>query len=491
MKASISVSDKLKIKWVYGICAIFIVLNSIFIVKEFYWFTLIPVLLIIALLFIFALDKLLLFIVFLTPLSINLSDFDYKIGLSLPTEPLMFATMLVFLIKMLFERKFDSNIIKHPVTIFILIYLFWIFFTSLTSTMPIVSFKYLVSKMWFIIPFYFVASQLFKEKNNIRNFIWCYMISLILVVFYTVIHHSLYGFDEVTAHWVMTPFFNDHTSYGALLAMFIPFSFAFIFDKNLIAWKRIVSLIFFLIFIIALILSYSRAAWLSLAVGLVVFLIMVLKINYKYVISGVIMVIGLYFVYKSDVVMYLEKNKQTSSKDYIEHIQSISNISNDASNLERINRWQSAIRMFKEKPILGWGPGTYQFKYAPYQLSKEKTIISTNSGDMGNAHSEYIGPLAEMGLLGLLSVISIILVVTYTAVKVYKRSRDREVKFFIIVSIISLSTYFVHGFLNNFLDTDKASVPFWGFIALIVILDVTSAKKEKEFVLEDKLNNKQ
>ncbi|HOT88757.1 MAG TPA: hypothetical protein PL028_04385 [Bacteroidales bacterium] len=138
MKASISVSDKLKIKWVYGICAIFIVLNSIFIVKEFYWFTLIPVLLIIALLFIFALDKLLLFIVFLTPLSINLSDFDYKIGLSLPTEPLMFATMLVFLIKMLFERKFDSNIIKHPVTIFILIYLFWIFFTSLTSTMPIV-----------------------------------------------------------------------------------------------------------------------------------------------------------------------------------------------------------------------------------------------------------------------------------------------------------------------------------------------------------------
>lgn len=484
-------NDKLKIKWVYGICAIFIALNSIFIVKEFYWFTLFPVLLIIGLLFIFSLDKLLLFIVFLTPLSINLSDFDYKIGLSLPTEPLMFATMLVFLIKMLFERKFDSNIIKHPVTIFILIYLFWIFFTSLTSTMPIVSFKYLVSKMWFIIPFYFVASQLFKERKNIRSFIWCYMISLILVVFYTVIHHSLYGFDEVTAHWVMTPFFNDHTSYGALLAMFIPFSFAFIFDKNLIAWKRIVSLIFFLIFIIALILSYSRAAWLSLAVGLVVFLIMVLKINYKYVISGVIMVIGLYFVYKSDVVMYLEKNKQTTSKDYFEHIQSISNISNDASNLERINRWQSAIRMFKEKPILGWGPGTYQFKYAPYQLSKEKTIISTNSGDMGNAHSEYIGPLAEMGLLGLLSVISIILVVTYTAVKVYKRSRDREVKFFIIVSIISLSTYFVHGFLNNFLDTDKASVPFWGFIALIVILDVTSAKKEKEFVLEDKLNKKQ
>ena len=43
------------------------------------------------------------------------------------------------------------------------------------------------------------------------------------------------------------------------------------------------------------------------------------------------------------------------------------------SNLERINRWQSAFRLFKERPILGWGPGAYQFVYAPYQKAKEKT----------------------------------------------------------------------------------------------------------------------
>ena len=56
--------------------------------------------------------------------------------------------------------------------------------------------------------------------------------------------------------------------------------------------------------------------------------------------------------------------------------------------------------------------------------------------------------------------------------KVYKRSKSNDIKFLAITAIISLFTYFVHGFMNNFLDTDKASVPFWGFVALIVTLDV-------------------
>ena len=80
----------------------------------------------------------------------------------------------------------------------------------------------------------------------------------------------------------------------------------------------------------------------------------------------------------------------------------MSNITTDASNLERINRWKSALRLFAERPTLGWGPGTYQFEYASYQNYYEKTIISTNSGNKGNAHSEYLSILAESGWPGLL-----------------------------------------------------------------------------------------
>ena len=173
-----------------------------------------------------------------------------------------------------------------------------------------------------------------------------------------------------------------------------------------------------------------------------------------------------------NIIMSLEKNRQDSSNDLVEQLYSMTNISTDASNLERINRWNCAIRMFQEKPILGFGPATYMFQYAPYQISSEKTIISTNFGEVGNAHSEYLGALAESGLLGALSYLLILIAITATAFKIYHRAKEREIRRLAMAIFLGLSTYFVHGFLNNFLDIDKFSLVFWGFAAFLVALDV-------------------
>jgi hypothetical protein len=40
----------------------------------------------------------------------------------------------------------------------------------------------------------------------------------------------------------------------------------------------------------------------------------------------------------------------------------------------------------------------------------------------------------------------------------------------------------VHGLLNNFLDTDKASVPVWGFMAIIVALDIYHTREAKDAI---------
>jgi hypothetical protein len=47
-----------------------------------------------------------------------------------------------------------------------------------------------------------------------------------------------------------------------------------------------------------------------------------------------------------------------------------------------------------------------------------------------------------------------------------------------ISAALGLVTYFTHGVLNNFLDTDKASAPVWGFAALLVALDLQRRKEE-------------
>jgi hypothetical protein len=49
-----------------------------------------------------------------------------------------------------------------------------------------------------------------------------------------------------------------------------------------------------------------------------------------------------------------------------------------------------------------------------------------------------------------------------------------------LLAVLSLVTYFMHGFLNNFLDSDKASVPVWGMFAMIMALDIYHTKKRQE-----------
>lgn len=433
---------------------------------------LLPAALAIVFLAFFNVEKLMWFIVFTTPLSLNLEELELGgIGMYLPTEPLMFGVMILFFLKLIYDKGFDNRIIKHPITIAIFIYLGWIFLTIFTSSMPIVSLKFLVSRLWFIVCFYFVGTQLFLKINNYRIFYWAYLIPFVGVIIYASIRLASYNFDEKAAHWVMEPFYKDHTSYGAILAMFLPITFIFI-DSSEKFYFRITSFIFLGIVTLGTILSYTRAAWVSLVAAFVLYFIYKYRIKFKHLLYVGVTVIVLVALNWTSIMLELERNNQDSSKELTEHVQSISNVSSDASNKERLNRWNSAFRMFEERPFFGWGPGTYVFQYAPFQSSKDKTIISTNVGNNGNAHSEYIGPLAETGFIGMLSVFFMFGMVFYKGSMLYHELPKGKIKTVVLCTLLGLFTYVVHGFLNNYLDTDKASVPFWGFIALIVAIDV-------------------
>lgn len=445
--------------------------------RENYWIAAIPLFIVIIYLAIYSLDKILLIIAFCTPLAVVLNDKSSGPALSIPGEPLMFGVLLLFVFKFIFEGKFDRKILYHPVTLAIAFHITWMFITSVTSTYPVVSFKHLLSQLWFIIPFYLLGTQLFREKKNIKKFVWLYCSTLLIVIFYTLFQHAQNSWTQKAAHWVMIPFYNDHTAYAAVLALFIPPMIAFMRDRYSSFRERFLAGFMSIMLIIAIILSYTRAAWLSLIVTLIVYFIYSFRIKFYNVLLIGAGLVTLFMIFSSDIFMKLEKNRQDSATDFNKHIKSISNISTDASNLERINRWNSALRMWKQKPFLGWGPGTYQFNYAPFQKSSETTIISTNAGDSGNAHSEFIGPLSEEGVFGMLAMILIVITVIYRSSILFSTAKDPNIRLLTLGILLGLVTYFVHGTLNNFLDTDKLSVPFWAFIAMLVSLDVYHNKK--------------
>ncbi len=471
-------TERAKLFWVYGASAVFIAANAYLFLHNEMWGLAVPFVLLLFILYIFSLDKVILLIAFLTPFAVNLKDAEFGLGISLPSEPLMFGVLLIFLLKLIHERFYDGRIMRHPVSIAIVINLIWLFITCFTSEIPLVSAKFMISRLWFVIPFFFAGILLFSDLKNIKRFHWLYIIPLMLVIVYTLYNHSTYGFDKPHSNMVMKPFYNDHTAYGAVIALFLPIFTGFVFSKVYTRSVRLFSFAVLAILIIGIIFSYSRAAWISVAASLGIFLLIRFRVRFYWLILALLIGVGFFYMFRYQFIDKLEKNKQDSSTDFVEHVQSISNISSDASNLERINRWASALRLFEERPIFGWGPGTYQFVYAPYQRAKEKTIISTNYGDMGNAHSEYIGPLSESGVLGMLTFLGIVVTTVITGIRVFRRSASREVRTLALVVTLGLISYYVHGIMNNFLDTDKASVPFWAFTAMLVALDLYHRDKQ-------------
>ncbi len=480
---------KIKVALFYIVSALFILLNAYFIVKKHSMIiNALPLILGIVLLAIYAFDKLLYLVVLFTPLSLPLSEImpGLAFNMFLPTEPLLFGILLIFVLKFFASGKFDRDIMWHPVTLAVFFSLFWMLLTALTSTMPIVSFKYFLSRIWFVVGFYLITAKLFESGKNIEKYVWLYTLPLLIVILYATYRHLGYGlWNKQAANFVVNPLYNDHTSYGAALAMYVPFLFGFAFTKTYSPRVKSIARIVLGILIMGLILSYARAAWLSIIAAFGVWIIMRLKVRFKPIFITFLVTLSVILVFQTQLLMYLERNDTESSANLTEHVSSISNISSDASNLERINRWSCAIRMFKDKPILGWGPGTYMFNYAPYQLTADRTIISTNSADGGNAHSEYLGPMAESGFMGLITFLLLIGVVVYTAIHTYTRTTDKRLKTVVMSALLGLITYYIHGILNNFLDTDKLSVPFWGFTAIIVAVDIYTRKAARAEALPE------
>ena len=459
------------LKWFYAIGFLFIAACVVSFVFEFYYILVLPAIPIVFYLLFYRTKYLFYFLAFATPLSIPVKDIGGGIGMSIPTEPVIFFLFIGIIFQLFAGGTFDHRVLKEPLTIIIGLDLLWMIITSVSSTMPLVSAKYTLARAWFILVFYLGLSHFFKKKDVMMIFIWCFSIATTILTLYTLKNHAAESFTRLYSYTAMRPFLPDHGMYAAAISFVIPPMLVFgLYGKRMrLNWFGVMmALGLAAIVIVGVIFSFTRASWLSLVAALFVWVLLLLKVKFRTVAIVCATVIAGFLTFQQTIWEELSRNKQDSDDDIEEHVQSFSNVSTDPSNLERLNRWSCAHRMFLDKPVLGFGPGTYTYQYAPYQISNEMSIISTHSGDLGNVHSEYLRPLAESGVLSGIFFPIMVLYTVYLGFDSYYRCRDPRYKYLVLGALLGLITYFTHGFLNNYSDFDKIAVPMWGFMAVIV-----------------------
>jgi O-antigen ligase len=88
---------------------------------------------------------------------------------------------------------------------------------------------------------------------------------------------------------------------------------------------------------------------------------------------------------------------------------------NDSFGSSRIRIWRDVLALVPERPILGAGPGTISLRL-DIVFSRPDTTRTTS---VDNAHNEYLGLLADVGILGLLAFLAAIII---SLVGFYKRA---------------------------------------------------------------------
>jgi O-antigen ligase len=304
-----------------------------------------------------------------------------------------------------------------------------------------------------------------------------YAIGLLIPIIVSISFMASFNFSMAASYMAGYPFYKDHTIYGAAVA-FIAAFLIFIAMQNrklkLMKTSTILLILFAAFIFIALFFSYSRAAWISFVAGIVYALALWMKIKLKQMYLVLFLAFIVVAFNWSSIYGLMRKNDSISSKDGVqEHIESVTNLNKDASNLERINRWVCAIRMFKDKPIQGFGPGTYQFKYGEYQTQEYMTRISTFRGNRGHAHSEYLGTLAEQGIIGLLILLASVHIILSTGNRIYYDPKvSLKDKALILALMIAMITVFIHSLFNGFMETDKVAGLVFISCAMLVGIDL-------------------
>ncbi len=466
----------------YFLSILFIAVSLIAVFFEFYVLLALPLVVILLLVFVYKPKLLLYFLPFATPLSIQLSASQNIFSLSIPTEPIIILLFIGVLFKLLQARSIPLDIFTSLLSILIITDFTWLIVSSLSSTMPLISLKYILSKMWYLVVFYFLLVHLFNKQKVVKIFMWCFISATVILALYTLYNHSLGSFSRSYAYTAMRPFLPDHGMYAAAVSFAVPILFVFAIHGQSLKYSmptRVIAFALCAFLILAVALSFTRASWLSLVVAFAVYLALILKIKFRYLIFLSIIAVGFLAVNFEDLFTELSRNKSESDDNIEEHLQSVSNVTSDPSNLERLNRWSCAFRMWQDRPILGFGPGTYTFQYGVYQLPHETTIISTNSGDLGNVHSEYLRPLVESGILGFLLFVAIVISTCFMGFHQFKHLEGGW-RYLSLASFLALITYFTHGVLNNYSEFDKIAVPLYAFLAVLTSRQIWLKSKQKD-----------
>jgi O-antigen ligase len=406
----------------------------------------------------------------LLPFSVEFYFEGPGLGTDLPTEPLMITLAFITLVIMIRNKfSFYKYYITHPIFILLGIHLFWLIITSIHSTHHLISIKFLLAKMWYVLPFFYLPLIFVKNPEEFEKTYRILYKFLFVVICVIIVRHAFLGFNFASVNQVVTPFFRNHVTYAAISVICLPFVWAFYRINILESKPNHLMRFIFIVFIVGIFFSYTRAAILSMVIAMGAWYIIQRRwVRQALFISSTVAICGITYLSWNNKYMELTPTfERTIAHTEFDNLLEATYKLEDISSMERLFRWMAGVEMIKEKFWLGFGPGTFYSNYKSYSISRFQTYVSDNP-DHSGIHNYFLMTWVEQGFIGFMVFITLCILLLVEAEKQYHLEKSMRDKILIMATTLCLIIIFAMCLINDLIETDKVG-PFF-FLNTAIIL---------------------
>lgn len=241
-------------------------------------------------------------------------------------------------------------------------------------------------------------------------------------------------------------FGSNQLTIAGIMCMVLPIAVVILLDPRF-EKKLKKTAVFSVIAVLAgLLANKSRGAWLTELFVVPVAIGRYLLNSLKYTV--------IFFLITGCFIGYMATNRI-----YVARFRSITNVTTDRSNGDRIWVWRSSQKMFRDHPVAGVGLGQFQEHYIATYKYKQETQ------NLMHSHNNFVQTAAECGMIGLAGLLYFVGYFLFTSLKNWKRDKN---PYDILIFTTVLGFIVLFGQIEYTLDNSAGMRIFWFLIALLL-----------------------
>ncbi|WP_108668934.1 O-antigen ligase family protein [Peribacillus acanthi] len=241
---------------------------------------------------------------------------------------------------------------------------------------------------------------------------------------------------------------------------------------------------FYAIYVINLILTYTRAAWVTMACAFILIIMIMPKRFLRnltkphILLSFIVLLVGVYFMpdvqsRTSSAIYAFEKLVFKNSAGHIasgepgeegeelseeEEQEEIDDETTNKAVVSRVTLWKTGYVMYKDNPILGVGMGNYYVRYKDFVTKYKELDIGHEAYSV---HNSYLKVAAETGTVGILSFLSIYVTYFLYLARLYFKQNNVLGQVIAAGVFVGSVTYMVQNLSNNLIFIPQLNIIFW------------------------------